>query len=116
LDIDADVLELARERLDARGVEATLVAGDVRAMPFADAEFDVVVDFGTAYHVNGSDRALAEVARVIRPGGIFVCESRVAQRLAHPMRGGRRSLPWSAAASLDLRRRAGLWSASVRSA
>jgi ubiquinone/menaquinone biosynthesis C-methylase UbiE len=112
LDIDIDLLALARQRLDARGVDAELVLGDVRAMPFADAEFDVVVDFGTAYHVNGSERALAETERVLRPGGMFVCESRLAQRLAHPVRGGH-GLPWSAVA-LDQARRAGLWSASVR--
>jgi ubiquinone/menaquinone biosynthesis C-methylase UbiE len=82
-------------------------------MPFADGEFDVVVDFGTAYHVAGSDRALAEIERVLRPGGMFVCESRFAQRLAHPVRGGH-GLPWAAVASLDQVRRAGLWSASVK--
>ena len=85
----------------------------MRALPFADGEFDVVVDFGTVYHVRGGEQALAEIARVLRPGGLFVCESRLAQRLAHPVRGGHR-LPWSATGSLTLLRRAGLWSSSVK--
>src|ERR687885_606835 len=48
---------------------AEFVHADVRALPFPDQSFDVVVDFGTCYHVEGAERALAEVARVLRPHG-----------------------------------------------
>lgn len=54
----------------ARGLEA-LVA-DVRALPFADGEFDCVVAAWMLYHVPELDRAIAELARVTRPGGLLV--------------------------------------------
>src|SRR5215212_9632120 len=47
LDFDAELVAAARRRLDERGIEAQLVHGDVRAMPFCDRSFDVVIDFGT---------------------------------------------------------------------
>ena len=46
-------------------------------LPFADAEFDAVLSVGVLEHVRetgGEERSsLAEIARVLRPGGIFVC-------------------------------------------
>src|SRR5918997_3512777 len=42
LDFDDALLAVARKRLHERAVEAQLVHGDVRAMPFPDRSFDVV--------------------------------------------------------------------------
>jgi SAM-dependent methyltransferase len=42
---------------------------DGRALPFEDGGFDVVVFDSTLSHVPGPERALAEAARVLRPGG-----------------------------------------------
>ena len=60
------MVELTRER----GVEA-LVA-DVRRLPFPDGLFDAVSALWLLYHVDELDRALAEIARVLAPGGRFV--------------------------------------------
>jgi SAM-dependent methyltransferase len=55
----------ARERgLDAR-------EADARELPFEDGSFDVVTCNHTLYHLADPDRALAELARVLRPGGCF---------------------------------------------
>lgn len=54
----------------ARGVDAR--EADIRALPFDDASFDTVVAAWMLYHVDRLDAALAEVARVLRPGGRFV--------------------------------------------
>jgi demethylmenaquinone methyltransferase/2-methoxy-6-polyprenyl-1,4-benzoquinol methylase len=56
-----------------RGVP--MVAADALHLPFADAEFDAVcISFGLR-NVADPDRALAELARVTRPGGrLVVCE------------------------------------------
>jgi SAM-dependent methyltransferase len=53
-----------------RGVDARV--GDVQELPFADGEFDVAVAAWMLYHVPQLDRALAELARVLRPGGRLV--------------------------------------------
>jgi ubiquinone/menaquinone biosynthesis C-methylase UbiE len=66
LDISPHMVELARRR----GVEAA--AGDVQELPFGDAEFDVAVAAWMLYHVPDLDRGLAELARVLRPGGRLV--------------------------------------------
>jgi SAM-dependent methyltransferase len=115
LDIDAALLAEARERVRNTCTYATLVEGDVRDMPFEASRFDLVVDFGTCYHASDSmeerGAALREVYRVLRDGGLFVHETRVAQRLAHPVRSLGRALPWSAVPSLVHDRSAILWAA-----
>jgi len=113
LDVDAALLAEARERVRNSCTHATLVHGDVRDLPFGRDRFDLVVDFGTCYHASdcmeGRAAALREVARVLRDGGLFVHETRVAQRLAHPVRSLGRSLPWGAVPSLVADRSAVLW-------
>jgi SAM-dependent methyltransferase len=114
LDISSELLAHARVRLADCRVPAQLHLGDIRALPFEDGGVDVVVDFGTCYHVTRPEVALAEVERVLAPGGLFVCESPLAQLLAHPGRSTRRRLPWRAAPLLVPHRCAGLWSSRVK--
>jgi SAM-dependent methyltransferase len=66
LDQSERMVELTR----ARGVEA--VIGDAQALPYADASFDCVLAAWVLYHVPDVPRALAEFARVLRPGGRLV--------------------------------------------
>ena len=113
LDIDPALLAEAGERVRNTCTYATLVEGDVRDLPFEAGRFDLVVDFGTCYHasdtMDGRRTALAEVSRVLREGGLFVHETRVAQLLAHPVRSFGRPLPWADVASLVRDRSAVLW-------
>lgn len=66
-DLSPRMVELARGRgLDAR-------VADVQALPFEDDSFDAVVAAWMLYHVPDLERGLAELARVLRPGGaLFV--------------------------------------------
>jgi ubiquinone/menaquinone biosynthesis C-methylase UbiE len=114
LDIEPAFLALARARLDVAGVAAELVPGDVRRMPFSRASFDLVVDFGTCYHVARPGAALAEIARVLAPGGLFVHETLVSQFLSHPVRAFGRRLPWKLFRCFRRHRTAVLWSVRRR--
>lgn len=66
LDLSAHMVERAR----ARGVDARV--GDVQELSFDDGEFGVVVANWMLYHVPDLDRGIAELARVLRPGGRLV--------------------------------------------
>ena len=120
VDVDPALVAMARRRVAHEGVVAAVIEGDVRDLPFADASFDVVVDFGTCYHVSGgragSRAALEHVARVLRPGGLFVHETPLAQHLAHPVRSFARTLPWREVPALVRDRAAGLWAVRRRDA
>ncbi len=114
LDIDDALIAQARVHIAERQTKTVLVVGDVRALPFTDASFDIVIDFGTCYHIDGSETALCEIERALSPGGLFVYETPVSQLLSHPARSRGRSLPWAAAPNLTSRRGAGLWAARAR--
>ena len=118
VDIDGALVEVARRRIVRAGVRAELRTADLRALPFEAGSFDLVIDFGTCYHVGGGPAgrlaALEEVARVLRVGGLFVHETRVAQHLAHPVRSLGRRLPWASVPMLAPERRALLWTARRR--
>lgn len=43
--------------------------GDVRALPFGDASFDAIYSMGTIEHFDETERAVEEIARVLKPGG-----------------------------------------------
>jgi SAM-dependent methyltransferase len=48
----------------------TAAAGDATAMPFRDNSFDIVIAAEVMEHIRADQLALAEIARVLRPGGI----------------------------------------------
>jgi SAM-dependent methyltransferase len=66
LDVSERMVELATQR----GVDARV--GDVQSLPFAAASFDTVVAAWMLYHVPDLDRGLAEIVRVLTPGGALV--------------------------------------------
>lgn len=69
LDITHRMVELAR-RKQPHGV--TFVTGDMMALPFADAQFDIVTTGYGIRNVPVIQPAIAEIARVLRPGGAFL--------------------------------------------
>lgn len=48
------------------------VQGNAESMPFADSSFDYVSSFNSLDHVDSPDAAIAEIKRVLRPGGYFL--------------------------------------------
>jgi SAM-dependent methyltransferase len=59
------LIDIARERLPDAGLEV----GDMEALPFADAAFDLVTSFNSFQFAQDLPRALREARRVCRPGG-----------------------------------------------
>jgi demethylmenaquinone methyltransferase / 2-methoxy-6-polyprenyl-1,4-benzoquinol methylase len=82
-DINEAMLREGRDRLLNEGVVLPSMVCDAEKLPFADGSFDIVsVAFGLR-NMTHKDRALAEMHRVLRPGGkLLVLEfSRVAKPL-----------------------------------
>lgn len=71
-DVDPSMRAAAAERLSRFGKRVEVLNADAAKLPFSDATFNVVLSFGMLHHVIDWETALAEVARVLRPGGIFV--------------------------------------------
>ncbi len=67
LDLTAAMLRRARPRRGA--LDLALVQGDCQAMPFPDARFDAVVAHLIVAVTPAPARTLAEIGRVLRPGG-----------------------------------------------
>jgi SAM-dependent methyltransferase len=65
LDASAPLLEVARERTP----ESALRTGDIQALPYDDAGFDVVTSFNAIQYAADPAAAVAQLARVCRPGG-----------------------------------------------
>ena len=49
-----------------------LVLGDINHLPFKDASFDLVFSYGVLRHFSDPNRAIAEMCRVLKPGGRLV--------------------------------------------
>lgn len=82
-DLDPNMVGRARRRLARYPPERLrLFVGDAAAMEAEDESYDAVVDFGIIHHVPGWHRAVAEVSRVLRPGGLFLFEEVTRQALS----------------------------------
>lgn len=82
-DLDPDMVRRASHRL-ARYVAAgrlRLEVGDATSIDAADGSYDAVFDFGIIHHVPDWRSAVAEVRRVLRPGGTFYFEEVTRQAL-----------------------------------
>ena len=75
VDSSPRMVELAR----GRGVDARL--GDVQDLPFEDGSFDCAVAAWMLYHLPDLDRGLAELARVLVPGGRLIAVTNGARNL-----------------------------------
>ena len=92
VDLDPDMVALARRRLGRRPRDRwDVTVGDVTAVDAPDDHYDAVFDFGIVHHVPVWTDALAEIRRVLKPGGRFFFEEVTSHALAR----------WSARTFLD---------------
>lgn len=72
IDVAQSVLEAARSQMP-QGV--TLEHGDVRDLGYPDASFEVITCFEVIEHLESPESVIAELARVLAPGGLLVVSS-----------------------------------------
>ncbi|HEV8348426.1 MAG TPA: methyltransferase domain-containing protein [Vicinamibacterales bacterium] len=69
VDLSAGHLELAKENFALRGLTGRFVHHDAEQLPFDTNSFDLVYSNGVLHHTPNTNRVVAEIFRVLRPGG-----------------------------------------------
>jgi ubiquinone/menaquinone biosynthesis C-methylase UbiE len=70
--VGIDLSDAMLREASAKAASAHFAGGDLRALPFPDATFDLVVSSLAICHLPEPSSALRELARVLRPGGTLV--------------------------------------------
>ena len=71
-DISSGMVDVAVRNGQALGLDVTGRTADAEALPFDDAEFDLVIGHAVLHHIPDLDLAFREILRVLKPGGRFV--------------------------------------------
>ena len=75
MDLDLCMIQKAQKYLLPEQKEGvSFYVGDVIQLPYRDGTLDAIFGFGILHHVPYWQRALAEIARVLKPGGFFLFE------------------------------------------
>jgi ubiquinone/menaquinone biosynthesis C-methylase UbiE len=69
LDIAKGPVDLVNYRMQSNGLNGKAQGGSVLAMPFEDSTFDFVVSIGCLHHTGDMQKGIAEIHRVLKPGG-----------------------------------------------
>jgi ubiquinone/menaquinone biosynthesis C-methylase UbiE len=78
IDFSKAALSVAEQTIDSAGLtdRVQLQQADLTNLPFEDSSFDSIVSWGVIMHVPEMEKALSELARVLKPGGTLVlCEN-----------------------------------------
>ena len=91
-DITEPMLEAAREFILARGAHnVDFRLADAEDLPFPGGGFDLVTCRIAAHHFPDPARFVAEVVRVLRPGGLFLLQDQVTPKIRMQPHGSRDS-------------------------
>ncbi len=69
VDLTETATSLGRQTADAHGVDLMIARMDAEKLAFQNAAFDYVYSWGVLHHTNRMEDALAELGRVLKPGG-----------------------------------------------
>ena len=72
IDPSPPMLRLAADKLRASGIHGAVLAAPAEALPFADGAFATAVSASTLHDWPDADAGLAEIRRVLRPGGALL--------------------------------------------
>jgi SAM-dependent methyltransferase len=72
IDANEAAAGLARRRFELYGLDGELAVAPATALPFDDDSFDLVYSHGVLHHVEDVERAVDEIRRVLRPGGMVL--------------------------------------------
>jgi ubiquinone/menaquinone biosynthesis C-methylase UbiE len=75
MDLDLKMIRQAQKYLaPSQRKKISLYVGDSICLPHQDGSLDAVFDFGVLHHIPNWREGLSEIARVLKPGGVFALE------------------------------------------
>ena len=69
VDLTEAAVAAVRDRLALEGLSAELRVADAEQLPFPDGQFDLAYSWGVLHHTPDTERSVAELRRVLKPGG-----------------------------------------------
>ena len=84
-DLDPRMIKRAARRLKNHGNRVRLWVGDAAKIDAESDSYDAVFDFGIIHHIPDWRKGLAEVHRVLKPGGRFYAEEILKDFILHPV-------------------------------
>ncbi len=104
VDLTDAAIEITRARLAQYGLSSRLQRANAEQIPYPDCSFDIVYSWGVIHHAERPESVVAEIRRVLKPGGQFIGmlysrRSLVAYRfwLRHALLAGK---PWRSVADV----------------
>ena len=79
-DISSGMVRTAVRQAGELGLDVLGVVADAESLPIADTSCDLVVGHAVLHHIPDVERAITEVLRILRPGGVFVITGEPTQK------------------------------------
>jgi len=70
VDLTSAAVQLTHERCSLEGLMPRLSRTDCESLPFRDGTFDIAYSYGVIHHSPDTGKAVAEIHRVLKPGGV----------------------------------------------
>ena len=88
LDIDQDALNMAKNNFEELDVdnEVDYVQADVHELPMEDGSFDFIMSRGSVWFWKQPEKALKEIERIVKPGGVAIVGGGLGRYLPPSMR------------------------------
>ncbi len=86
-DLDPKMIKIARKNISSEGSRVHFSVGNIISLKFKDSTFDAIFDFGAIHLEPNWKKGVAEIARVLKPGGKFFFELVTSRplRLIYPL-------------------------------
>jgi ubiquinone/menaquinone biosynthesis C-methylase UbiE len=72
IDLTDTSIDMCRNRFTVQGLSGTFKVADAERLPFPNDSFDLVYSHGVIHHTPNTEAAVAEIHRVLRPGGTAI--------------------------------------------
>jgi len=74
LDSSPEALHRVKVTMKKSGRRGTILLGDINNIPVPDKSYDLVHSYGVLEHFDGIEKPMAEMLRVLKPGGVFFAD------------------------------------------